>query len=105
MVRSMLTSLALAATSNAAWEGHVAATSNLVIGACCLSVALALGYLLRKFRDLRYRGAYLPFAAFLTLSGVAHIAAALGIFHADWLAAALLACTALSAGGTVFLLR
>jgi signal transduction histidine kinase len=103
----MISSVTLIASSGVAeWESHVAATSSLMVGVCCLSVAIALGYLLRKFRGLRYRTAYPAFATFLAISAIAHILDALGIFHADlWMDGILLGLTAISAVGTVVLLR
>ncbi len=102
----MLSSLELIARSDAhVWQLNLAEASSLVIGAACLSVAVALSYL-RRLQTRYYRAAYLPFACFVALSGIAHILDALDIFHADlWLHGTLLALSALCAVGVVVLLR
>jgi signal transduction histidine kinase len=100
-------SLAFSAANIApAWETSLTATSNLMIGACCLSVAIALGYVLRNFRELRYRAAYPPFATFLAISGLAHILDVFGAFRGNlWIHGILLGLAAISGTGTVVLLR
>jgi len=102
----MLSSVELIARSDAhVWQLNLAEASNLVIGAACLSVAVALSYL-RRLQTRYYRAAYLPFACFVALSGIAHILDAFDIFHADlWLHGTLLALSALCAVGVVVLLR
>jgi len=85
-----------------AWDAELVATSNLTIGFCCLAVAIALGYVYRKFGDLRHRLAYLAFAFFLGVSAVARFVDALGLVH---LHASLIVLTVISALGSVILLR
>jgi signal transduction histidine kinase len=103
----MFSSAALSIWHSASpWENLLPAMSNLAIGACCLAVAFALDYLRRRFQDLRHRHFYAPFAGALTLSGALHILDALGIVQVDLhLPGALLGSTAVSAVGTVVLLR
>ncbi len=99
-------SLTLKSMSESAWDADIAATSNFTIGFCCLSVAIALGYVLRRFQDLRHRPAYVPFSIFLGLSALAHFVDALGLVHLELRAhGSLMALTALSAVGSVVLLR
>jgi signal transduction histidine kinase len=96
----------LAASRAPAPHVNVNAASNLMLAACCLSVAIALGYLLQKVGDPRYRAAYPLFATLLALSGLAHFLDAFGIVHIDrWAHGVLPALVALSAMGTVALLR
>ncbi len=103
----MFSSVALIASNRAsALESDVAATSNLMVGVCCLLGAIALGYLPGTFKDLRYRSAYPAFASLLSMVAITHVLEAFGIFHADlWLRGLLLGLTAVSAVGAAVLLR
>ncbi|HEY1533080.1 MAG TPA: hybrid sensor histidine kinase/response regulator, partial [Polyangiaceae bacterium] len=87
------------------WEARFAALSDLMVGACCAAVAFALVHLARR-KDLPFRLGYLPFGSFLVLSALAHFSFGLGLFERGSLVGrSLLALTALSALGTVVLLR
>jgi len=103
----MFSSAALSIWHSASpWESLLTATSNLAIGGCCVAVAIALDYLRRRFGDLRHRHFYAPFAGVLSVTGALHILDALGIVHPDLhVPGVLLGSTALSAVGTVVLLR
>ncbi|HEY5372765.1 MAG TPA: ATP-binding protein [Polyangiaceae bacterium] len=88
------------------WEIHLTAISDLIVGACCAAVALALAHLAQKFKDLPFRFVYLPFGSFLVLSALAHFSFALGLFgRGSLVQLSLLVLTAVSGLGTVALLR
>ncbi|MEO8902768.1 MAG: hybrid sensor histidine kinase/response regulator [Polyangiaceae bacterium] len=82
------------------------ASSDFLIGTCCVLVVLALTNLTRRLKNVHFRGFYLTFSAFLVLTSLAHFSFAFGILQRQSLIhRALLALTAISATGTVMLLR
>ncbi len=88
------------------WEVRVTALSDLIVGACCAALALALAHLARRFKDLQFRFGYVPFASFLMLSALVHFSFALGLFeHGSLVHLGLLALTAVSALGIVAFAR
>ncbi len=102
---SVLLSIA-GSTTIPGWEARVTAISDFMIGACCASVVGALVYLTRRLPELPARAAYRPFGAFLSLTSLAHFSFAFGIVTRESLVhRSLLALTAVSAAGTVVLLR
>jgi len=98
--------LLVIANAMPAWEVRVAIVSELMIGACCAALAFALAYLARRFKDLPIQLSYLPFGSLLVLGALVHFSLGLGLFQRGSLVhLSLLALTAMSALGTVALLR
>ncbi len=96
----------LALTRVSAWEFHVTAILDFMVGGCCAAVAVALGYLARRFDDLPFRVGYVPFGGFLLFTSVAHVSFAFGLFERESLVhRGVLGLTAVCAAGTVVLLH
>lgn len=82
------------------------ASSDFLIGACCAAVVVALVNLTRRLKNDHFRGLHLCLSAFLVLTGLMHFSFAFGLLQRQSLIhRSLLALTAISATGTIVLLR
>jgi len=87
------------------WDVRVTVFSNLIFGLACLAGVVSLAYLMRSFRELPARAAYVPFGIVLGVTALAHIADSLGFSSAlPWIEGSLRPLATVCAVGTVLLL-
>jgi len=87
------------------WEVRITVFANLIFGLACLAGLVGLVYLLRKFRELPARAAYVPFGIVLASTAFVHIVHSLGIASdSPWIDASLRPLKTVCAVGAVLLL-